>query len=820
MKHFILLMGFLLLIPFAGTTASDFNFAHAWTAMDVSYPTGLGWADFDDNGWMDLYVANGLDVYSRANTIYFNGPDSLSRSAGYFSTELDPSCQISIGDLDNDGDPDVVVSSLGFTPQGCPPYMQLIYYHNDGVLDPTYTWAYGQSNGFSNALGDYDGDGDLDIVFTLGDYYTNHPQKAVIIENIEGEMATFPVWYQNVASVSSDAAFVDIDLDGDLDLTLTGDAMNLTVAGAVIHYNNDGVIETTPSWLSQNITGGPQLDYGDVNGDGYPDLAIAGGGLTGGFLCLFINFDGVLETTPSWIVHNYLGPCCVAWGDLDGDGDLDLVAGSWYEPVVVFINEEGCLSDTAVYEIPSSGATQMISLNDYDEDYLIDTFKTVIGDGSRKLFPLKEKPIHKISSVSLNGVPLDLDQYCYELEKGWVSLGFAPALNDTLRINYIYSLDLDIAISGSGGCNIFENKTRELIFCYPKGLPLTVTRGLQTEIEVVAEGSGIGIPLPGTGQLHYSLNGEPYVTVEMTAIGESHYLAVLPAVTDCADELRYCFSALEIKGRRFFSVDTTSPYTPPIVTQSDIAFEDNFLKNKYWGVTGDAVEGDWERGQPAGDGSDGAPTGDYDGTGYCFLTGNTPGSDVDNGFTKMISPTFIMSDSGATFISYAFWFNNNCGGNPDDYFRAYISNDLGVNWVLIDDIDGTDEEASGGWNVHTFYAEDYVSPSNKMKLMFETADVNQQSCVEVAVDDIRVTTYYCRPGCCIGDVGNVNCSEEETPDISDITRLIDYLYISHAPLCCPAEADANISGGEPDIADITRLIDFLYISHAPVAPCP
>ncbi|MFZ5981647.1 MAG: S8 family serine peptidase [Candidatus Zixiibacteriota bacterium] len=74
-------------------------------------------------------------------------------------------------------------------------------------------------------------------------------------------------------------------------------------------------------------------------------------------------------------------------------------------------------------------------------------------------------------------------------------------------------------------------------------------------------------------------------------------------------------------------------------------------------------------------------------------------------------------------------------------------------------------------------------------------------------------------GCCTGFTGNVNCSGGN-PDISDITRLIDYLYLSHAPLCCLEEADVNISGGEPDISDITRLIDFLYISHAALPDCP
>lgn len=79
-----------------------------------------------------------------------------------------------------------------------------------------------------------------------------------------------------------------------------------------------------------------------------------------------------------------------------------------------------------------------------------------------------------------------------------------------------------------------------------------------------------------------------------------------------------------------------------------------------------------------------------------------------------------------------------------------------------------------------------------------------------------VVTYS---GCCVGLTGNVDCSPNDEPDISDITRLIDFLYTSHAPLCCPDEADCDGSGGEPDIADITAIIDYLYISNDPLAPC-
>lgn len=79
-------------------------------------------------------------------------------------------------------------------------------------------------------------------------------------------------------------------------------------------------------------------------------------------------------------------------------------------------------------------------------------------------------------------------------------------------------------------------------------------------------------------------------------------------------------------------------------------------------------------------------------------------------------------------------------------------------------------------------------------------------------------------GCCLGFVGNVDCSPDENPDITDISRIIDFLYLSHNPLCCPEETDIDGSGGypetDPDITDISRLIDYLYLSHDPLPDCP
>jgi len=90
----------------------------------------------------------------------------------------------------------------------------------------------------------------------------------------------------------------------------------------------------------------------------------------------------------------------------------------------------------------------------------------------------------------------------------------------------------------------------------------------------------------------------------------------------------------------------------------------------------------------------------------------------------------------------------------------------------------------------------------------------------VPSDFSRTFAIYVADACCTYYRGNSNCSELDEPDISDITRLIDFLYLSNDPLCCPEEADVNGTGGLPDISDITRLIDYLYLSHAPLVPCP
>ncbi|UCC43100.1 MAG: S8 family serine peptidase [Candidatus Zixiibacteriota bacterium] len=74
-------------------------------------------------------------------------------------------------------------------------------------------------------------------------------------------------------------------------------------------------------------------------------------------------------------------------------------------------------------------------------------------------------------------------------------------------------------------------------------------------------------------------------------------------------------------------------------------------------------------------------------------------------------------------------------------------------------------------------------------------------------------------GCCVGRTGNINCDIDDVTDMGDLTRLIDYLFISFEELCCEAEADVN-SDTQTDIGDLTELIDYLFISFEELDYCP
>ncbi|MBD3401663.1 hypothetical protein GF420_02115, partial [candidate division GN15 bacterium] len=281
-----------------------------------------------------------------------------------------------------------------------------------------------------------------------------------------------------------------------------------------------------------------------------------------------------------------------------------------------------------------------------------------------------------------------------------------------------------------------------VVFEYPAGAPSLLPPDEQTTFQVSVSGELGGAPVPGSGMLHYSIDGAPYVAVPMTEISGNLYEGTLPA-SACDSRLRYYVSAEEAANGVFYDPDTTQPWEAVVATEETVEFADNFELNLGWTVAGDASTGQWARAVPNGSGDRGDPPTDYDGSGQCYLTGPGDGdTDIDGGTTQLFSPVFDLS-AGDGKISYARWYSNHTGADPfNDMFYVYVSNDAGASWTLVEQV-GPSEQANGGWFQRSFWASEFVTPTANMQLRFDASDLNSGSVVEAGVDAVSVSVYEC-----------------------------------------------------------------------------
>ncbi len=206
----------------------------------TAYGSGLGvvTADFDQDGWLDIYVAND----NRPNFLWFNNGDGTFREGAMFggcalSADGVPEASMGVdaGDFDNDGDEDLFMTHLMRQTN--------TLYINEGkglFLDRTLVSGLGAPSQSATAFGtawlDYDNDGWLDL-FTAngavssieslaraGDPFP-YDEKNQLFRNLGAGLFS-EVTDQagadfQIAEVSRGAAFGDIDNDGDVDILVT-----------------------------------------------------------------------------------------------------------------------------------------------------------------------------------------------------------------------------------------------------------------------------------------------------------------------------------------------------------------------------------------------------------------------------------------------------------------------------------------------------------------------------------------------------------------------------------------------------------------------
>ena len=323
----------------------DGTFTDVAEGAGIADPRG-GWgslfADYDNDGYLDLYITRGGWSGAAENTLYHNNGDGTFSDVTHAAGVADPQSSFCAAwaDYDNDGYLDLYIAD-GVIGDGA----ANVLYHNNG--DGTFTntaesaGVANTGNSLGTAWGDYDKDGHIDL------HVVNFGQSNVLYRN-NGD-GTFtdvtPTTGMNIPVTDAFVTFfLDVDNDADLDIFISNSgSFRAFIAGQitgtaphdgdrqVLYRNNgDGTFTdvTRESGLYQAF-GAMGANFGDIDSDGYLDIYLATGAPQMGRLerdALFRNNgDGTFtDATFALGLGNIGKGHGVTFGDVDTDGDVDI----------------------------------------------------------------------------------------------------------------------------------------------------------------------------------------------------------------------------------------------------------------------------------------------------------------------------------------------------------------------------------------------------------------------------------------------------------------------------------------------------------------
>ncbi|MCB0037884.1 MAG: VCBS repeat-containing protein, partial [Anaerolineales bacterium] len=354
---------------------------------NMGYPSA--WGDMDQDGDMDVVLQGKYDtLYVYLN----NGRDHNGHLNFTIGTQLPAPLlrrHITLGDLDNDDDLDIVVVGLNSQPP--------TIYQNPGVNQAgafnTAVWPSltlplagdSDSLAYHADLGDMNGDGKLDIAIANVGAYSEGLGKNVglanqVFQNVStgSTISMTEVSISTLISVSVKAKWVDIDNDNKLDLTFAngyGDGVgglseslefchNITTNANSPEFDCQEVIPQTTGAFLQAI------EWGHLNNNSIPDLVL------GDYFELNVFYDVAISDTtliPDIKLNNSSGQyvsqvASIELGDADSDGDLDILVAQG-EKAILYQNDGGVIAPTTpVWQAAFSIYTTKAHFVDTDND--------------------------------------------------------------------------------------------------------------------------------------------------------------------------------------------------------------------------------------------------------------------------------------------------------------------------------------------------------------------------------------------------------------------------------------------------------------------
>ena len=343
---------------------------------------GCAFLDFDNDGWMDIYLVNSgkSDLYTPPhplqNALYRNNRDGtftdVTNKAGVSGGGY--GMGVAAGDFDNDGYPDIYVTQYG----------QNILYHNnrDGTFTDVTAKAGVAAPGWSSSAVwfDYDNDGLLDLfVCQFADFdpaidckdadgvrhYCNprvyKPRPSLLFHN-NGD-GTFTDVSKSTgisahAGKACGAVASDVNNDGKLDLFVANDTVaNFLYLNRGKRFEEAGLIADVAYSADGHPRSGMGVDSADIDQDGRMDLFVAN--IDQEFFSLYRNngdgpFDDLAMPVGIGMDTRWMSGWGLKFLDYDNDGELDLFLCNgfpddlidktsssvhWKEPLMLFHQE-------------------------------------------------------------------------------------------------------------------------------------------------------------------------------------------------------------------------------------------------------------------------------------------------------------------------------------------------------------------------------------------------------------------------------------------------------------------------------------------------